>query len=273
MSNESSDKRLAILFLLDVTASMTKGTEFRNRLILLNKFLEDFIRTCIQDPKIRKSAEVCFMTFADDIYLKTSFENIRWMKEKMDPPLYRHPNCGPVTWKSCRDLEGKYKKEFHVPSFSFNRDNGTNIGLALKEAVAVLENRIKDYGSGGAYPPFLILVTDGHPYEPRNDCYYEDLAAQEEAVRCLRAHSRTHHDENNLIIPLVIGVGNDDINVARLGEFAQVFEAGYFHISDADAEADWAYLKSILALSLRASLTITDLAYIDELREKLNHKA
>ena len=273
MSNESSDKSLPILFLLDVTASMLKGTKSRNRLVLLNKFLEDFIRTCIQDPKIRKSADVCFMTFADDIYLKTSFENIRWMKDHMDPPLYRHPNCGDVTWKGCRDLEGKYEKEFHVPSFSWNRDNGTNIGLALKEAVTVLENRVKACGPRGAYPPFLILVTDGHPYEPSNDCYYEDLAAQEEAVRCLRAHSRTHHDENNLIIPLVIGVGNDDINVTRLGEFAQVFEAGYFHISDDNAEADWAYLKSILAKSLSASLTVKDVAYINDLLEKLNRKA
>ena len=265
--DEVNSKRLPIIFLLDVSGSMLEGTRTHNRLTLLNEMLVGVVEKCMSIPKVRKVAELSFMLFTDEILLTSEFRNIRWMDEGMLPARKdRHPRCGMVTWKTER-LDG-YDYPFQVPQFGVSKkDGGTNIGYALKKAVRNLENRVEELKEFGSYPPFLILVSDGHPKEPGNPGYHEELADQEEAIKLLRSHTKTHRDDNNLIFPFVIGVGEDDINMKRLSDYAQNFRAGYFHIRK-NSEEDWTYLTEILARSITSSVTVNDFEFFDKIEDE-----
>ena len=265
--DEVTDKRLPFLFLVDVSGSMLTGTPTRNRLTLLNDMLVEVIRKCMSVQKIRQVAEVSFVLFTNEVLLTSEFRNICWMDEVMLPPLKeRHPRCGRIRWKTDR-VEG-YAKTFQVPQFEVSvKDGGTNIGAALKHAVRKLEGRVQELAKFGSYPPFLVLISDGHPKEPDNPGYHEELADQEEAIELLRRHTTTHRGENNLIFPFVIGVGGEDINKKRLSDYAQNFRAGYFHIRDNNAEEDWSYLTEILAKSVRDSVTVNDFEFFDEVAD------
>lgn len=269
---EVNSKRLPILFLLDVSGSMLTGTPTNHRLTILNDMLLKVIRACMSVQKVRKVAEICFMLFTDEVLLTSDFQNIRWMDEEMLPGRKkRHPLCGEITWKTER-VEN-YNEPFQIPQFAVSKDDGgTNIGYALKRAVRVLENRVKELEEFGSYPPFLITVSDGHPKEPGNPGYHEELADQKEAIELLRSHTKTHRDENNLIFPFVIGVGGKDINMKRLSEYAQNFRAGYFHIKDCkddeNANDALAYLTRILANSISNSVTLNQFEFFDDIESE-----
>ena len=268
---EVNSRRLPMVFLLDVSGSMLSGTPSRNRLTLLNEMLVDVVRKCIDVAKVRRVAEVSFMLFTDEVLLESEFRNIRWMEENMLPPRKdRHPRCGKITWKTVQpEADANYDKSFQVPQFGISKeDGGTNIGYALKRAVRKLENRVKELKEFGSYPPFLILVSDGHPYEDNNPGYHEELDDQEEAIELLRSHTITHRNENNLIFPFVIGVGQEDINKKRLADYAQNFRAGYFHIRDNADKEKWDYLTQILARSITDSVTLNAFEFFDEIAEE-----
>ena len=268
---EVNNRRLPIIFLLDISGSMLFGPPGRSRLALLNAMLIAIIQKCMDVLKVRQVAEVSFILFTDEVILESEFRNIRWMDEDMLPPRKdRHPRCGKITWKTVQPKTGaNYDKSFQVPQFAISKkDGGTNIGYALKRAVRKLENRVKELKEFGSYPPFLILVSDGHPYEENNPGYHEELDDQEEAIELLRSHTITHRNENNLIFPFVIGVGQEDINKKRLSDYAQNFRAGYFHIRDNADKEKWDYLTQILARSITDSVTLNAFEFFDEIAEE-----
>ncbi len=268
---EVNNRRLPIIFLLDISGSMLFGPPGRKRLALLNAMLVAIIQKCMDVLKVRQVAEVSFMLFTDEVLLESEFRNIRWMKEDMLPPRKdRHPRCGKITWKTIQPKHNAdYSEDFQVPQFGVSvKDGGTNIGYALQRAVRRLENRVEELKEFGSYPPFLILVSDGHPYEADNPGYHEELDDQEKAIELLRSHTITHRDENNLIFPFVIGVGQEDINKKRLSDYAQNFRAGYFHIRDDADEKKWDYLTQILARSIKNSVTLNSFEFFDEIADE-----
>lgn len=270
-----NDKRLPLIFLMDVSGSMEKAASNHDRLTCMNDGVAGVIKACMRKQKIREVVEVSFMLFTDEILLSSDFRNICWMDEDMMPARKdRHEFCGKITWKTVRPEAGaNYNKSVMVPQFGISvDDHGTNIGYAVQQAVQKLENRVKELAKFESYSPFLILITDGHPAEPNNPRYYEDLADQKKAIEMLKRHAVTHRGENNLIFPFVIGVGGEDIDKRRLADYASVFPAGYYHIRDNAAEEDWSYLIEILAKSVRESMNINDVQHLDDVADRIGFR-
>lgn len=258
-------KRLPIAFVLDVSGSMLNDAAGRPRMDLLNNTLETIISMCVNDPTLRRCVEPSFLLFTDEVLLESRFRNVALMGEHMLPEKsQRHEFCGDIQW-----VPGKadhYPKEFMVPRFSVSiDDHGTNIGNAVLRGVRKLEAQIQAVkNTTSSYPAYIVLMTDGHPLEPTNPGYHDDLRSQNEAIQALLSHASTHRDENNLIVPFIVGIGGDEIDKSRLYQYANHFDTGYFHIRDEKAEEDWAMMQRILLVSVRASMTVSDLKQLQD---------
>ncbi len=260
-SEEKKNKRVPILFLLDVSGSMEFGIP-KSRLELMNQAVKTILERFIDRDKVRGLAEVSFVLFTDKILLESEFQNIRYLSDEMFPK-FRNPQCGKVLWRTGHAY--KYKQKFLVPYFSKSTDQGgTDIGKAMVTGINKLMDRVETLKAMGSYPAILILMTDGHPREPDNPGYWEHLASQQEAKLLLSQHDRNYeNDPNNLIVPILVGVGDDHYlggkpNDARgrlldlLGEGNDPF---YFPVRDNEAaKSDWEFAADIIAQSVSNSI-------------------
>ncbi len=254
--NAITNKFAPVVFLPDISGSML----YPGRLTMMNWALETIINRWMDIEKVRQVTEVSFMPFADRIYLDSKFSNIRWMDETMFQ-VPRDPDGGGITWKQGRAQS--YPEVYRIPQFGHSeRDNGTDIGLALLTGIHKLEAQVaerKQYY--GTYPAFLVLITDGNPdfLEESPARQQQLLQRQQEAKLALAAHSQ--HD---LIIPIFVGVSQtlEDKNRLRdiLGKGNDCF---YFEVNEGSAQRDWDYIARIMAQSVSNSINWTDYKYED----------
>lgn len=193
----NSAKRLPIVFCLDVSPSMNgkaSGSHY-SRIDLLNIALKEFVAQLRSDPKACASAEIALVTFSTNI--------------------------------ERNDLEFQPIKTFAIPTLSTVTSGGTNMANAILTSVEKLERRKRACFEKDIplYLPFLVIVTDGNP--DNND----DKALFEQAVREVQQHCDSHGNADNIIVPYVIGVG-DDVNHAPLDRLAERFSKGCILIDD-----------------------------------------
>lgn len=267
-SEEIRDKRLPMAVVADVTLSMLFDSREHNRLKVMNSILEMILEECIQDPIIRSVMEVSFILFADDIVLETPFRNVSQLgPEMIEYAEYIKTECvldSTVTWK-----KGK-KTGCLIPVFDVSwPQDGTNIGKAVSYSVDLLLKRIKkiEYLSS-SYPGYLMLISDGHPLDPDNSGYRDDLAAQEEAIGKLRSHTKATRDKNDMIVPFIIGVGNEaEVNNARLKLYTEHWKAGHYHFTTENDEVNWKFILERLKKSIRASVQLKGFEHIPDSNE------
>lgn len=197
----NQDKRLPVIVLVDTSASMS------NYEALLKNSVENMYEKINSDADAEKATELCIMTFNSDIEI---LEKLREIKS--------HESQG-------KDL-------------SFHCDGVTLSGLALKVAIAQLEDRVKTYKKNHKryYSPILFFISDGRP-----ECYDDAVKPHEaEAMNYSLNYIRNSVATDNMVV-ISVEVGNncdhklmaqitglsDDrhvINVDNMNDFEKFFE-------------------------------------------------
>ena len=172
-SYRTADKSLPILFCLDVSASMLVpgGRGGYAPIDLLNAAISQSLDQLRDTPEAE--VEVAFLTFSKKTIDFTGFN-----------PL--------------RNLDSAKFKVIIDP-----KQSGTKLASAVKESVNMLQQHKMDLVNDRLphYVPFLIIVTDG----AEGDSAKDTASAQ----KLLEEHCRSRPNQDSLIVPIVIGVGED----------------------------------------------------------------
>lgn len=252
------EKRLPIVVLLDASGSMLFEARDKNetKLDAANRFICEFIELCAGHYKAGKRADICFVQFTDEVILSTDFHDINDLGNHIMRKRPPHSSCGKIAWKkmdvSVKDQNGAVigTKRINFPHFAISEyDNGTNIGKAVLHGIERINERIEESSGYPPYFPFLILVSDGHNPAPNQCASGDDLTSQREAISKLRDRASTGKNECNLIIPLVVPVG-DTSNIARLRQYLGDFESG-----EIPCEMHHTHIMNFIARLMEYSIT------------------
>ena len=187
-------KRLPIVFCLDVSPSMKWTIESETPPIqLLSKAIERFFVALKENPKAYAATEIAFVTFSSNIEMNTEFKPLRSVE---------------------------------IPEIDALEEGGTNISLAVLEAIKKIDERRAAMASRGIkyYAPFLVIVTDGDP--DQIDRQSPTYAA---ALKAIEAHCHDHTPIQELILPFVIGIGSR-VDTETLNAYARFFLDGYLPV-------------------------------------------
>lgn len=258
-SQRIDERRLPIVFLLDVSGSMLYDNKHHQmQLAEMNQFVQDFIEFCMNHDEAPKCTDMCFVLFTDEIILTTDFYDMNDLGNHVLPKTH-HPACGKIRWIRSNPVRGRV---IPIPQFPISEyDNGTNIGKAVLHGIHVIDQRIHESGGFTPYPPILVLASDGHLPAKNQRGAGDDLATQQMAIEALRARDYTTKDECNLIIPLVVPIGAQR-NETRLKEYLGDFDAGYIPYSEYGKDAGMALVGRVLKYSMSSSTNRASLADI-----------
>lgn len=185
--------RLPILFCLDVSASMAVRRDKATPppIALLNEAVKQLLDQLRDELPM---AEVAFLTFSER-------------------------DVDYVPFQSLSDL---LDLEFHVVA----DQNGTSLAHAVKKSIEKIQEERKELERMMVenYAPFLIVVTDGDEGDKKQ-------ADIEQAQEALYAHTRSHAGERTLIVPFIIGVG-EDVGLDKLRGYSKGFEEGAFRLKN-----------------------------------------
>ena len=198
--------RLPILFCLDVSASMAERKDEKTPPPIT--LLNEAVKQLLNQLRDElPMAEVAFLTFSEkDVY---------------------------VPFQSLSDL---LDLEFHVVA----DQNGTRLARAVEISIKMIEERVAELDNLMVenYAPFLIIVTDGDEGDKKKS----DV---ERAQELLYSHCRSHTGEKTLIVPFIIGVG-EDFSLYKIKGYSRGFESGAFHLkSHAEIQAFRAIFSAI----------------------------
>lgn len=264
---DTTKKAIAVV-VLDVTDSMLTACNRYTRLDLLNMVVRYLYEGLIPIAKVRAALELAFVVFNEKVLLSTDFMSLTGATaehfKSTDPDYQDRVQLNRVMVTNADN----YVFSCDVPTFdTATEDSGTMISTAVFHAVEKLQNRVTErakHGSG-CYAPFLIMVTDGHTDAEKGADYADEN--EQKAVEMLKSHCSTNHDPSNLIVPVVIGVGGEDIRSEALRAYSGGFVEGFFHVQDQVSEKLIRVIASMICQSITASVTLNSEAVHDRLQE------
>lgn len=261
MAEFNTSRRAPMVFVLDATGSMLFSHQGKTRMDLLNMVVEYFIENLILDAKVRGALEVAFVVFNDEILLTTDFMSLEEIEAgKFTTSHERYQGCVTIQKRTVTDPRCGAAYRVQIPKFQVSKkDNGTKIGAAVLKGMEMLEQRakIRRNSNSGCYPPFLVLITDGHPQSKDGARYQDEL--QKKAVAAVRSHCSTNGDPANLIIPFVIGVG-DDIGKETLTQYSGEMVDGFFHVPDIIGTELMRIVAELICTSISKSMSLATLS-------------
>jgi uncharacterized protein YegL len=250
---------------------MEKMAGKKRRIDLLNEMVKGFFATMASNPDARSITDVAFVAFTDRVIFATQFVNIMNITEESlrnvqetIPGLYE-PSVAFAKSVKCERCESRFRREgVYFPKFCVDEDEtrGTEIGNAIVFCVDMINQRINylvdEEKCSKIYPPFLILLSDG------NDLYDSargvgcDLRNEQRAIDLLAAHSSTHRNENNLIIPFVVALGDENTDVKRMDRYAANFTEKCFHVVGETADECFGLVSDLICKSVTLSINLKD---------------
>ena len=215
--NDEANKRLPILFCLDVSASMAvrRGSGSYAPIELLNAAVGQFLNQLRDTPE----AEVAFLTFGKTVVDFVEFQSLR----EVDSVKFR--------------------------AIIDPRRNGTKLASAVEQSVQMLEQRKAKLTRSMLehYAPFLIVVTDGDEGDTPEDT--------KRAQALLEEHCRSHTGQESLIVPFVIGVG-EEIPLKTLKGYARGFPRGCIPFKNLDKIQDFKSVFKWIGDSIQHSVDL-----------------
>ena len=185
--------RLPILFCLDVSASMAVRRDKATSppITLLNEAVKQLLNQLRDELPM---AEVAFLTFSEQ-------------------------DVDYVPFQSLSDL---LDLEFHVVA----DQNGTSLAHAVRKSIEKIEEERRELERLMVknYAPFLIIVTDGD----EGDKQQSDIQQAQDEIY---AHTRSRSGERTLIVPFIIGVG-ENVSLDKLKGYSRGFEEGAFRLKN-----------------------------------------
>lgn len=271
-NNPKGSKRAPVLFCVDASYSMMNMIDpeksERTRMDVLNDMIRGFIAAILKD-KCRDKVEVAFLVYSDKVLMETDFARVTHLQESdfrvhMDKTYiddYGNPDVCLKKLPSSSNEKGYLYPVFKVAE----EDEGTDIGVAVLRAVEKLMKRKEVLSTWGSYPATLILVTDGNPEleavytleeltrEEQEALKEQRAANQEKAIKAVADHCYTHVGQDNLILPFIIGIGDESFGSDLLDRYAGQLVNKAFHIRDSKAEECFKILVQVLRESVVGS--------------------
>ena len=196
-------KRLASCLVLDTSESMGWRMDDGSMPIdELNRGVKMYMKAIKNDEKNKEKVEIAIITFGSKEFSKSI------------PEQQRDPKNGV---KKILDFDDHINDEKEIPSLE--ADGFTSMGEAVSLALEMLDERKKVYKrTSGTYDqPWLIIMTDGYPYDyqkkMRNYGFYDGETINESASKA------TELVDNKKLVVIPIACG-DDANIDILKKFS-----------------------------------------------------
>ena len=226
-----STKKLPIVVCLDVSPSMFNYNRYQRQ----NIALQEFLMRIAQVYKVWETAEIAFVTFADDIVMKTDFMSLGDMRFPAD-----------VVTRDMQVLQlvssGVRERTIKVPFFEpLKRKACTELPRAVGRAHKMLCERMSDIKKSNYshYAPFLVVVTDGNPdsqdYQEWESAGYRD--EEMNICRKLALWCNPMQPLDRLILPFFVGIGSEGVDFTGLRRLARNLPAGLFIVEDDDEDS------------------------------------
>ena len=201
------NRRFPIAIVVDTTISMTlkQPGDDKSLLDYLNENIREFLLEIVKDPEISPHAYVSYVVFADEVTMETDFLKPSMLK-KSD---FRELNG---SGQRVSMINESYQRQgsrlsVNIPVFyDINRPTYSHIGCGVLRAIEKLEafkKKLKEDPKSNIsyYVPMMVLITDGAP-EDTSDPYEEEVA-----IKLVKDHCISYGGPDNLIIPLICGIG------------------------------------------------------------------
>lgn len=272
---DSNVGRAPLVFCIDASGSMTKDCDGgMKRIDLLNYMIRGCFEMLLYSSETRSRVMAAFVVFTDKVVLETEFERLDRVSEEMFrrgsiDATYYDRNTGKVLY-TLDTLECQVKPEgYQYPIFSVSdRDDGTDIGGAVLHAVKKLENMKETLARNneGSYAATLVLVTDGYAELEVVSAEKQEqrIRNQKAAIAAIKDHCYTNSEKNNLIIPFIIGVGENSadgvtVDDKILDDYAGDFIERAFHVRNKNAKLSFGVIGNMIGKSVKKSMTVNDL--------------
>lgn len=274
------NKHSPMVFCLDVTGSMGPQKEHQpyetTRIYMLNLMIKQFIQHVFKVEKAAHAVEVAFVLFTDEIIMDTGFVNICDINRQMFIDGKRSEYCDNVRLIDAKISSGKPGTPYYtekiakVPDIRISlKDRGTRLADAVVHCINKIEAR-KQFlirQQEDFYPPFLVIATDGDPVDRNVNRRRNTLAEHQAACNLIEDHCYAGHDGKNLIVPIVIGVGDQAINEEIVQKYGDSFPGGFHRIRDASAQADFAMAAELICKSVVNSVNLASRVWQDKSKD------
>lgn len=223
-----STKRLPIVVCLDVSPSMFNYDRYMAQSLALREFL----KRIAQVKKAWDVVEIAFMTFADDIILKTDFMALQ---ELHFPQEVATQNVEVVHETS----SGVREHTMVVPYFEpLRREACTELPRAVGAALRLLRERMESLKKSrySYYTPFLVVVTDGNP-DSRDYQSMESVGYRDEENKVYGQLARWCNPlcaMDKLILPFFVGIGGEGVDFTSLRRLAGNLPGGLCIVDDSE---------------------------------------
>ena len=252
-NSQQSSKRLPIVVCLDVSPSMFNYDRYINQIIALREFLKRIASV----EKAWNVIEIAFVTFADDIILKTEFMPL-WDLHFPDTVVTTTDTVTHTTYNGPQD------STMVVPAFEpLRRPACTELPRAVDHGLKMLQDRLlvltKSYI--GHYAPFLVVVTDGNPdsqdYRNLESAGYRD--EEDKVYYRLKRWCDSMRPKDQLILPFFVGIGGEGVDFTSLQKLASALPSALCTVDDSeDSVYQLGKVFTAMAVAITKSITYTN---------------
>lgn len=244
-----STKKLPIVVCLDVSPSMYNYNRYQRQ----NIALQEFLMRIAQVYKVWATAEIAFVTFADDIIMKTEFMPLGDMRFPAGVATREVTVIQMVDSRAC-------ERTITVPFFEpLDRETCTELPRAVGRAHKMLCDRMSGIKKSkySHYAPFLVVVTDGNPdsqdYQEWEAAGYRD--EEENVSYKLKRWCDKLQPLDHLILPFFIGIGSEGVDFTGLRRLAANLPGGLFIVEDdgEDSVSELGRVFSVIAATISKS--------------------
>lgn len=208
--NINTFKRFPLLFCIDISANMSQSDCECPPIELTNILVANIISDIFTQPKLKHSVEVAFVLFSDRVDRVVDFQPVHQIGNIEEP-------CSTV--------------------------DRSNIANAVSESIKLIEKRRQKLEDSemGYYPPRLVLISSGQT----GDDYCKSSKGSINALNLLDMHTSASQELHDLIVPIVIGVGNK-IQIEELLCYARSFSSNIFEVADLKIATNLDIVKLLL---------------------------
>lgn len=267
---KGGQKELPILLMLDVSPSMRDN----DRIGQQNTAVHKFLAALCQNSKVRNAARVAFCLFTKKIVYRTGFMKLNELT--FQPGAYLEKTLlSEVKYAE----EGKVKTFLvNFPVFKAAEKDGTNIPLAVSEAVEIMQEYTRGLAGRKVqkYVPFLLFTSDGNPDLTQNPDYTAEIQSYymdqtREAADSINRVCNREKNINELIVPFFIGIG--DAQKSYLERYSKNFPMGVIMVDNRLDNLTFSSIFSHIAEAIAQSLVMqnTSGALLNTLTKKIEN--
>ena len=200
----------AFIFLVDQSVSMNRMTKFNGENIslseavsrIVNAQINELVERCVRNNETRHYYDIAVIGYGREAY--SAWNGALEGKDFVTPEEIRDNPYKKITvTEEVRTRKGITEKRVEKKQWMTARHDGswTHMDKALKRAISLLEDWMKNHHTNDCYPPTVINITDGE---------YNGVSHDEMSQLANQVKSMFTNDGNVLLFNIHIIPGNAD---------------------------------------------------------------